>query len=187
MRNLSDSDHTTFLWMLPMKEIIQDKINFVNEQLEYQLARAEHYEKQNDSVRVDAYKKRARQFQELADFIKNNYSQPSSLSSSIYISPDDIRDIPPELLAQLNISDSEKQDFQIIEAIDSVGGVASIDKILIAYYHRTKEIFDRQKLMAKLYRMSVKGVVYSHPSKKGVYSTKLIEEKERKGGENDEE
>lgn len=169
-----------------MSNTIQDKITFVNEQFQYQLARAEYYEKQDDSVRADAYKKRAKQFEELAQFIQENCSRPSTITSSIYISPSDIKGIPPELLAQLNISDSDKQDFQIIEAIDNVGGVASIDKILIAYYHHTKEVFDRQRLMAKLYRMSTKGIVYSHPSKKGVYSTKPIEEKEIKGGENDE-
>lgn len=171
-----------------MKDTLQDKINFVNEQYEYQLARAEYYEKQNDLVRVDAYKKRAKQFQELADFIEKNCLEPAILSSSIYISPDDIKDIPPQLLAQLNISDSEKQDFKIIEAIDGVGGIASIDKILIAYFRKNQEILDRQKLMAKLYRMAAKGIVYSHPSKKGVYSTRpIIEEKARKGGESDDE
>lgn len=170
-----------------MKDTLQDKINFVNEQCEYQLARAEHYEKQHDPMRVDAYKKRAKQFQELADFIEKNCSQPSILSSSIYISPDDIKNIPPQLLAQLNISDSEKQDFNIIEAIDSVGGIASIDKILIAYFHKTQEILDRQKLMAKLYRMSNKGIVYSHPSKKGIYSTRPIEQKAKRGSVNDED
>ncbi|WP_435938628.1 hypothetical protein ACSF85_08365 [Moraxella bovoculi] len=170
-----------------MSNNVQDKINFVNEQFQYQLARAEHYDKQDDSIRVDAYHKRAKQFEELAQFIQENCSQPPAITSSIYISPSDIKGIPPELLAQLNISDSDKQDFQIIEAIDNVGGVASIDKILVAYYHHTNEIFDRQKLMAKLYRMSVKGIVHSHPSKKGVYSTKPIEEKQIRGGENDEE
>lgn len=169
-----------------MSNTIQDKITFVNEQSQYQLARAEHYEKQDDFVRANAYRKRAKQFEELSWFIKENYSQSPTITNSIYISPNDIKGIPLELLAQLNISDSDKQDFQIIEAIDSVGGVASIDKILIAYYHHAKEILDRQKLMAKLYRMSIKGIVYSHPNKKGVYSTKPIEERETKGGENNE-
>lgn len=163
-------------------------INFVNEQIDYQVQRSEHYDKQNDAVRADAYRKRSEQFRQLAEFIQQNCSQNlSPLKPSIYISPDDIKNLPQELLDQLNISDSDRSDFQIIEAIDSVGGIASIDKILIAYYHLTKQIYDRQKLMAKLYRMSVKGMLFSHPHKKGIYSTSEINESETKGVENEDD
>lgn len=171
-----------------MNKSIQESVNFVNAQKDYQLQRSEHYDRQNDTVRADAYRKRADQFNQLADFIQENCSISSlPLKSSIYISPDDIKNLPPELLKQLNISDSDRQDFQIIEAIDSVGGIASIDKILIAYYHLTKEIYDRQKLMAKLYRMSVKGMLYSHPHKKGIYSTSEIIYNDSKGEDNNED
>lgn len=171
-----------------MNSRIQENVNFVNEQIAYQVQRSEHYDKQNDAVRADAYRKRAEQFRQLAEFIQQNCSQSlSPLKPSVYISPDDIKNLPQELLNQLNISDSDRSDFQIIEAINSVGGIASIDKILIAYYHLTKEIYDRQKLMAKLYRMSVKKMLYSHPHKKGIYSTSEINENETKGVENDDD
>lgn len=171
-----------------MSQSIQFYVNFVNEQIAYQVQRSEHYDKQNDAVRADAYRKRAEQFRQLAEFIQQNCSQSlSPLKPSVYISPDDIKNLPQELLNQLNISDSDRSDFQIIEAINSVGGIASIDKILIAYYHLTKEIYDRQKLMAKLYRMSVKKMLYSHPHKKGIYSTSEINESETKGVENNDD
>lgn len=170
-----------------MSPSIQFCVDFVNEQIAYQVQRSEHYDKQNDAVRADAYRKRAEQFRQLAEFIQQNCSQNlSPLKPSVYISPEDIKNLPQELLDQLNISDSDRSDFQIIEAINSVGGVASIDKILIAYYHLTKEIYDRQKLMAKLYRMSVKKMLYSHPHKKGIYSTSEINDTETKGVKNDE-
>jgi hypothetical protein len=171
-----------------MSQSIQFYVDFVNEQIDYQVQRSEHYDKQNDAVRADAYRKRSEQFRQLAEFIEQNYPQTlSPLKPSVYISPDDIKNLPQELLDQLNISDSDRSDFQIIEAINSVGGIASIDKILIAYYHITKQIYDRQKLMAKLYRMSVKKMLFSHPHKKGIYSTSEINENETKGVENDDD
>lgn len=126
-------------------------------------------------------------YQQIIDLLKHQNNHANSLKPSIYVFPDELKDLPPDLLKQLNISSSDKQDFQIIEAIDSVGGVANIDKILIAYYHLTKQVFERQKLMAKLYRMANKGLLYSHPTKKGIYGTSAIEDKMTKGAQDDED
>lgn len=46
---------------------------------------------------------------------------------------------------------------------------------MIGIYRRSGEIENRNKLMARLYRMSVKGLIYAHPTKKGIYSLEKIE------------
>jgi len=92
-------------------------------------------------------------------------------NSPLYINSDDLEDLPPELLAQLNITESDKKDMYISNLIKKCGGIISLDKLLIAIYKDSGEIYERNKLMARLYRMSLKELIYTHPSKKGQYST----------------
>ena len=83
-------------------------------------------------------------------------------------------EVKEEVIKELNISESDRHEFFIMRIIEKLGGVASIDKIIIGAYRDNKEILERQKLNAKLYRMSSKGLIYSHPNKKGVYSIKEV-------------
>ena len=92
--------------------------------------------------------------------------------SPLYLKPEDLEDLPPELLSQLNITESDKKDMYLIKLIEKCGGIISLDKLLIAIYKDSGEIYERNKLMARLYRMSQKGLIYTHPYKKGQYSTK---------------
>lgn len=152
-------------------------IDFVNEQASYQFARGSHFEQQGDQVRADAYKKRSKEFEALRDFLEENCKNKHS-NNSIYITPSDLIGLPPELIAELNISESDKQDFLLMEVMDELGGIASIDKIMIRVYRKTGEILERQKLGAKLYRMINKKLIYPLPSRKGVYSLQPIDEEE---------
>lgn len=92
-------------------------------------------------------------------------------SSPLYLTTEDLEDLPPELIDQLNITESDKKDMYLAKLIDKCGGIISLDKLLIAIYKDSSEIYERNKLMARLYRMSQKGLIYTHPSKKGQYST----------------
>ncbi|MDX2373402.1 hypothetical protein NJD71_04580 [Psychrobacter sp. PP-21] len=157
-------------------------LDFVNEQATYQVARSGHFEQQGDQVRADAYRNRSKDFLSLKQFIENNYREKPS-SNSIYITPNDLIGLPPELIAELNISESDKQDFLLMEVVEDLGGIASIDKIMIRVYHKTGEILERQKLGAKLYRMISKNLIYSLPSKKGVYSLQPVSEEEEQNME----
>lgn len=152
-------------------------LDFVNEQATYQIARSSHFEQQGDQMRADAYRNRSNDFSSLKQFIQNNCKEKPS-SSSIYITPNDLIGLPPELIAELNITESDKQDFLLMEVIGDLGGIASIDKIMIQVYRKTGEILERQKLGAKLYRMISKNLIYSLPSKKGVYSLQPVTEEE---------
>ncbi|MDM1278368.1 hypothetical protein HXZ65_08920 [Acinetobacter indicus] len=91
--------------------------------------------------------------------------------SPLYLTTEDLKDLPPALVAQLNITESDKKDMYLSKLIDKCGGIISLDKLLIAIYKDSGEIYERNKLMARLYRMSQKGLIHTHPSKKGQYST----------------
>lgn len=158
---------------------IQNHIKFVKSQAEYQSLRASHFTSQNDEVRANAYQNRYQQFLELSQFIEDNCGN-SHVSSSIYVTPQDLIGLPEEVIRELNISESDRHDFFIMNIIEKLGGVASIDKIIIGAYRDSEEILERQKLNARLYRMSSKELVYSHPNRKGVYSLKEIIEEETK-------
>ncbi|MGX5700570.1 hypothetical protein ACWKWF_13425 [Acinetobacter kookii] len=90
--------------------------------------------------------------------------------SPLYLKPEDLEDLPPELLSQLNITESDKKDMYLMKLIEKCGGIISLDKLLIAIYKDSGEIYERNKLMTRLYRMSLKELIYTHPSKKGQYS-----------------
>lgn len=92
-------------------------------------------------------------------------------NSPLYLTTEDLEDLPPELIDQLNITESDKKDMYLTQLIDRCGGIISLDKLLIAIYKDSGEIYERNKLMARLYRMSQKGIIYTHPTKKGQYST----------------
>lgn len=92
--------------------------------------------------------------------------------SPLYLTTEDLEDLPPALVAQLNITESDKKDMYLSKLIDKCGSIISLDKLLIAIYKDSGEIYERNKLMARLYRMSQKGIIYTHPYKKGQYSTR---------------
>lgn len=166
---------------LLLPEIVMNSLDyfkdFVNEQAFYQLERGKHFEQQGDLIRSDSCLKRYQVYLSLNQFLKENCKDKSS-ASSIYITPNDLIGLPPELIAELNISESDKQDFLLMEVMDELGGIASIDKIMIQVYRKTGEILERQKLGAKLYRMISKKLIYPLPSKKGVYSLHPVTEEE---------
>lgn len=104
-------------------------------------------------------------------------------SSPLYLNPEDIEGLPQDLIAQLNITESDKKDMYLSKLIEKCGGIISLDKLLIAIYKDSGEIHERNKLMARLYRMSQKKLIYTHPFKKGQYSVNKWEEEEQTNDE----
>jgi hypothetical protein len=92
-------------------------------------------------------------------------------SNPLELSPEDLAGLPEDLLAQLNITESDKLDATIVETIQASGGTMLLDKLLIALYKRTGEVQQRGQLISRLYRLSKKGKVFSVPRKKGYYTT----------------
>lgn len=84
----------------------------------------------------------------------------------------DLSDLPPELmkeLAGIKVDDLEQQIFTIVS---SGGDEVDLDAILIELFRRFKVIQTRKFLQNKLWRMAQKGVIFSVPNRKGIYSAK---------------
>lgn len=82
----------------------------------------------------------------------------------------DLSDLPPELVKELTgtkVDDLEQQLFTIIK---TGGTEVDLDAILIELYRRFQVIQTRKFLQNKLWRMAQKGVVYSVPNRKGIYT-----------------
>lgn len=102
----------------------------------------------------------------------NNHNSPiKTKANQLTLSFEEIKDLPEELLNELSISDSDKTEYVIQGIINENGGVASLDKILVGLYHKTKEVYKRTALTSRLYKMVQKEMAYNVPNKKGVYST----------------
>lgn len=86
------------------------------------------------------------------------------------LAPTDITGLPEEVIAELNISPSDKTDAIIIDLIKMAGGTLILDKIIAGLAHLTGEVHQRSALTARLYRMAKKGLIQSVKGKKGVYT-----------------
>lgn len=154
-------------------KILADFLPFLKEQTEY-------HDRQLVRFRSDPTKKRrheeiAKTFRELVAAALAHQTQSESAgpisSPNTALTPADLAGLPPELLEQLNLSESDAQDMQIINVVNAAGGVMSLDKLLIAIYRQTGEVHKRPKLTARLYRMVQKGIIFTVPKKKGLYTT----------------
>ncbi|WP_157640631.1 hypothetical protein [Burkholderia ubonensis] len=163
-----------------MPTIVEKYGPFVKDQIGYQEKQAARAGNRNEEAKAKAAQGRAAMFRQLlADL--STLESPENLGAShqqdpIRLSPHDLDGLPEELLAELSLNDSDRKDFLIIEIIDDIGGTASLDRILVNLFKRTGEIEKRTKLVSRLYRMASKELIYQHPDKKGVYTTKPIEE-----------
>lgn len=87
------------------------------------------------------------------------------------LTPDDLEGLPPELIAELNITEADKFEGFVVRKIRDAGGVLTLDKLLIACWRERNEVHKRTLLNAKLYRMTRKGIIWTVPNKKAVYTT----------------
>jgi hypothetical protein len=159
---------------------------FVNDQREFHETMAAKYASTSPK-RAERHIATAALFKELGEDLER---LPSILSqraetttspqpkaqSPISLTFDDIQGLPDELLQELSFSDGDKTDYSILKVVEEIGGVASIDRILVGLYRKTGEIMKRNTLTSRLYRMGQKGMLFSVPGKKGVYSTEELTE-----------
>lgn len=84
-----------------------------------------------------------------------------------------LEELPETLRAQLQVGKVGQTERDIIAIIrNDFDGVANVDEILVGLYRQTGEVFERQPLANRLYRMGQAGHLVSVPKKKGVYRTK---------------
>lgn len=102
-------------------------------------------------------------------------SSPPSTYDSINLTPEDLEGLPPEVIRQLGLNESDYYEMELVRLINKAGGIISLDKLIILLYKEKGEIVERTPINAKLYRMTKKGMVFSVPGRKGVYSTHSME------------
>ena len=108
----------------------------------------------------------------LSETVSPQLKPGASSGRKIYLRPSDIRGLPQELVKTLSLTESDFLDFQIIDIIEAVGGVMSLDHILIGLYRETKKVHDRIKTSQRIYRMSTKGKLFNVKGMKAVYTTR---------------
>lgn len=168
---------------------IEDYIGFVKDQVQVQDRLATKYD--HEPYRHNRHVKARNSFAELADYLEkiknrgldfgdNSLSRSLSAQKRIQLTFEDLQGLPEELVKELNVTDTDKQEMIIEHIIAQADGVLSLDKILVELYKRTGEIHKRNTLISRLYRMAQKKMIYNVPGKKGVYSTYEIPEADAK-------
>lgn len=109
----------------------------------------------------------------LLDALPDGDAAKAILAQPLTITPQHLVGLPEELISQLNISETDRFEANVVNLITNAGGAMLLDNILIGLYLMTKESHQRQQLTNKLYRMMKKELIYSVPGagKKGVYTT----------------
>lgn len=161
--------------------ILAKHVGFVNEQIEFHRKMVEKFG--STTFRAKLHQTTADKFQALAADLESADREldaprttPKAPASGIQLSLslDDIEGLPDELISELSLSDADKTEFAIVNAIEEARGIISLDKLLIALYRKTGEVHKRTSLYSRLARMAQKNSIYYVPGKKGVYSTEQL-------------
>jgi hypothetical protein len=161
---------------------LEKHLDFVNAQRAFHEKRAASFLPESSRRRI--HLATSEKFKALFDEIVNSLPILQAAQSKLRpkqlrlaLSPADIRELPQELLNELSIA-GDLIEFTVVELIETLGGVASLDQILVGLFRRTGEIHKRSAMVSRLYRMAQRGVIYSVPGRKGVYSIEPITEEE---------
>lgn len=156
-------------------EDVDEIIEFVNQQREFHLRQVDRFK--GEPRRKELHSSTALKFSRLAEFIGKlhetslNRSESISETDGINLSWGEVQNLPPELMEELSITDSDLLDFKIVSAIDRAGGVASLDRILVSLFEQTGEVHKRIGINNRIYRIIQKGLVFGVEGRKGVYTT----------------
>jgi hypothetical protein len=155
-------------------ETIFNFLEFVNEQAAFHEKKA--VENQGNSKRAWRHKETAKTFRGLANEIDSLrhaiiLRKPKGINP-LALTTADVDGLPVELQKQLvNRPENDKVETDVVSIINDAGGTLLLDHIIIQLFRRTAVIHDRATLVSKIYRMNKKGLVFSAPGKKGVYTT----------------
>ena len=167
---------------------IDNHVNFVKDQVAVQERLARKYDE--DEYRKSLHLKTANNFADLARFLEDiqkrgtediaYLNRGDTPQKKILLTFEEIEHAPEELLKELNLSETDRQELLIEYLIAQAGGVLSLDKIIVQLYNKTKDIPKRATVTSRLFRMASRGMIYNVPGKKGVYSTYELTEAEAK-------
>ena len=166
---------------------IENYLAFVKEQVSVQEKLAKKYE---EDYRRAMHIKTANGFAEIARFLEEiqkkgtehlgYMNRGNAPQKRLFLTFEEIENAPEELLRELNISETDRQELLIEYIIAEHEGVFSLDKIMMELYNRTREVPKRSTVTSRLYRMVGRGMIYNVPGKKGVYSTYELSEQDAK-------
>lgn len=100
--------------------------------------------------------------------VKSELIRLLDLTSALPSELSGIHDLPEDVLAELSGYKTDELEDQLVTVINSYGGEASLDQILVGLYRKFQVHQKRKFLQNKLYRMEV---VWSVDGRKGVYTT----------------
>lgn len=152
-------------------ENLSKHLAFVNQQIAYHERSLRKFK--NDSHRFDIHRDVTRKLNELKrDMIEpERDGRKSPHSRARYaLTPKDLEGLPDELIAQLNISAADREEFEILGIVEAAGGMLILDRILIALFVKRGELPQRRAVSARLYRMIQKGTLFGVPRRKGAYT-----------------
>lgn len=118
----------------------------------------------SEGPRQDAHMRWAERLEAVAEELARLYGLTRALPPDL----GNIFDLPPELLKELSVTKADALEDQLVTVISAYGGTASLDQILVGLYRKFGVQQKRRFLQNKLYRMSM---IWSVPSKKGIYTT----------------
>jgi hypothetical protein len=108
-------------------------------------------------------------------FIKSAGKTPNSLPSTAETSDDlfslnplNMKDLPDDLSEELNVSQSDKEDAQILELLEIANRALDLNELLIGCFRKYNVKHKRNLLTARLYRLVKRGLV--HNVGKGTYA-----------------
>jgi hypothetical protein len=172
--------------------IVDRYVQFVNDQVEFQTTQSKRFA--SNAYRRDLHLATATNlrglFEEAIKLEAENAAlhdrirqletasqQPTAAADSLpttaqlSLKPEDLEGLPKEVIDELSVSGAEPIDFKILSVINDAGGISTLDRIIIGLYRNYQETIKRPNLTSRLNRMIPKGLLYSVPGRKGVYST----------------
>jgi hypothetical protein len=91
----------------------------------------------------------------------------------------DLSGLPDELLKELNVSQGDVLERQILDVFQALSGNADLDQVLIGLYRKFQVVQKRRFLQNKLWRMVRKGQIQKPKGARGQF--RLETPKRRKG------
>lgn len=163
---------------------ITENLEFVKEQIKVQEKLADRYKDQEwrknlHLLSIEKFKALGKDIEnmekEIEDLKRNSGGVSVIISKpKLGLSYDDVKDLPEELIKELTLSDADKIEFIIQDVVSECGGIADLNQILVGLYRKTKEVYKRNTITSRLYRMMQRDLIFSVPNRKGVYSTQPI-------------
>lgn len=173
-------------------DILTEAVEFVNKQIEFHKGkvdefaasnsrRAQHHAKTAESMGSVAalLTQQSVDIKQLRDELAKRPPAPDRTHRPLQLRIEDLDGLPDELVKELSITDGDRLDFTIYTIIEELGGVASLDQVLIALYRKTGEVHKRSNVNSRLYRLTTRGSdLFNVPGKKGVYATRELTQEE---------